>query len=359
MARFGLVGWGWRAQFFARAGHELGERARLCGVVTSDVTRAREVSDSWHVPAYPSLDDLLGAQRLDFVVVSVPAAAAPAVLGALAAVNMPALCETPPAPELDGLRALCDLARHGARLQVAEQYPFEPLHAARIALCRAGAIGQVSMASVSFSHGYHAFAVMRQLLGASGCDATIRAARRAAATENGNTRAGPRRQAHLLEQSRTVAVVELGEGLGLYDFEDNQHRSYVRMPHVAVRGARGEIADDRLRLVHGLDESVTIRLERVVAGEGGDLTGHGILGITGPSGWAWRNPFPDARLADDELAVARCLDLMAEHAGGAPGFYGVADGAQDHYLYLCLQRAAESGEVVSAEVQPWADQLQR
>ena len=43
---------------------------------------------------------------------------------------------------------------------------------------------------------------------------------------------------------------------------------------------------------------------------------------------------------------------------GGPPFYGVADAAQDHYLFLCLQQAAESGATVETAEQSWADLLQ-
>ncbi len=357
MVRFGMVGWGWRAQFFARAAAGLPERLQLAGVVTTDPERARSVREDWGVHPYPDLAGLLASERPAFVVVSVPPDVAARHLASLAAAGVPALCETPPAGDLDGLRAVCDLARGGALLQVAEQYPLQPLHAARIALTDAGVLGTVSMASVSFSHGYHAFAVMRRHLRAGGGPVVVRAARAVALSENGNTRSGPRHQAETVPQERITATMEWGHALGLYDFEQNQHRSYVRLPHVAVRGATGEISDDRLRVVHGLDEVRTVHLERVVAGQDGDLSGHELMAITGLEGWAWRNPFMGARLADDEIAVAECLVRMAAHVEGADGFYGVAEAAQDHYLWLCLQQAAASGETVRTDVQPWADQL--
>lgn len=357
MARFAIVGWGWRAEFFARAAAALADRLELTGVVTRDPGRAAAVTAGWKVPVYRSVEELLAAASADFVVVSVPPAIALGHLEALGAAGMPALCETPPAPDLAGLTRVCELARQGAVIQVAEQYPLQPLHAARIALSDGGVIGGVSTASVSFSHGYHAFAVMRRHLGVGSKPPTIRAVRRPVRTEVGNTRAGPRTAVTTVERSYTLGIADFGDRLGLYDFEDDQHRSYVRMAHVVVRGEHGEIADDRVRVVQGLDEVVTFCLRRVVAGAEGDLSGHHLMGIAGNDGWLWRNPFPGARLADDEIAVAECLVKMADHVVGGPPFYGVADAAQDHYLYLALQEAAASGETVQTVRQPWADEV--
>ena len=38
-------------------------------------------------------------------------------------------------------------------------------------------------------------------------------------------------------------------------------------------------------------------------------------------------------------------------------FYGLADASQDHYLSLCLHRAAATDEPVRTEPQPWAGSL--
>ena len=359
MTSFAVVGSGWRSEFFVRVAEALPEQFDLVGVVTRDGARGRELEKKWHTRAYSSLDELGADTRPDFVVVSVPSAAAVGYLRRCAAIGLPALCETPPAHDLDGLVEVTALARSGARIQVAEQYPFQPHHAARIALTDAGTIGEVSMASVSFSHGYHAFAVMRRHLGVTGEPAKIRASVVRAAVETWGTRAGPRTTIGTTEETRTVALVDVAGRLGLYDFGENQHRSYVRLQRVDIRGSRGEIAEDQVRLVRGVDESVTIQLRREVGGQEGDLTGHYLKGISGPDGWIWRNPFPGARLGDDEIAVAQLMVAMAGYAAGGPAFYGVADAAQDHYLYLALQQAAATGEAVTTTVQPWAEDILR
>jgi predicted dehydrogenase len=355
MTRFALVGSGWRAGFFVRIAEELPEHFTLSGIVTRREERARALTHEWHAPAYPSIADLLAADRPDFVILSVPSSVAVGQLSELAQAGMPALSETPPAPDVDGLRHLASLVDAGARIQVAEQYPYQPLHAARLALTDSGAIGRVSMASISFSHGYHAFSVMRRHLGVRGEPATIRASVVRGPVETGFTRAGARTSAETGEETRTVALVNVAGKLGLYDFGDNQHRSYVRHARIDVRGAKGEISEDKLQVVHGVDEVVTISLRREMGGADGDLSGHYLKGISGADGWLWRNRYPEARLADDELAIAECMHLMAGHAAGGPGFYGIPDAAQDHYLYLALQQAAASGETVTTEVQPWAD----
>ena len=62
---------------------------------------------------------------------------------------MPVLAETPPAPDLKGLIQLSKDLPGNARVQVAEQYPFQPLHAARLALARSGKLGEITQAQIS------------------------------------------------------------------------------------------------------------------------------------------------------------------------------------------------------------------
>jgi len=359
MTRFALLGVGWRARFFARVAEALPDQFELVGVVARNAQRAAEIADAWACPVYPGVSDLFEAGRPDFVVLSVPWAATVAYLEALAEAEMPVLCETPPAPDLAGLRKVTAMSSAGARVQVAEQYQYQPMHAARLSLTDSGAIGRVSMASLSFAHGYHCFSLMRRHLGISGEPATLRVATVRSAVESGPTKDGPREERGTTEETRTVALLDFGDRLGVYDFADTQYFSYVRGPRVHLRGAEGEITEDELHLVRNINEPTTTLLRREVAGQDGDLGGHYLEGISGSDGWVWRNPFPGARLYDDEIAVATCLEHMGAYAVGGAPFYGVADAAQDHYLYLCLREAAEAGGPVTTEIQPWSEQVQR
>ncbi len=111
--RFALVGAGWRSLFYRRVAAALGERFRLTGVLTRSRERAEQVRCDWGVDAYPSLDALVGAERPDFVVLSVPRDVTVAWLEALAGVGLPVLCETPPAADLAGLHRVSELVARG------------------------------------------------------------------------------------------------------------------------------------------------------------------------------------------------------------------------------------------------------
>jgi predicted dehydrogenase len=129
---FGLVGGRWRAEFYFRIAQALPGRFRVAGCVAQSETTRTRVKADWNIPVFDKIDGLLNEQP-EFVVTSVPWAASEPLLLELASRNVPVLAETPPASDLQGLIRLWQNLPDNARIQVAEQYAFQPLHAARLA----------------------------------------------------------------------------------------------------------------------------------------------------------------------------------------------------------------------------------
>lgn len=353
--RFGIIGGaGWRAEFFLRIARELPERFAVSGMVVRDAEKGEATEARWRVPTFRTLDALLGT-RPAFVVVSVPWSATPTLLRELDARSIPALAETPPAPDLGGLIALTDLMRRGARIQVAEQYAFQPLHAARLALVRSGRLGPVSQAQVSAAHGYHGVSLLRKFLGVTFENAAITAHAFKTPLVAGPDRNGPPAQETVSDSAQTIAYLDFGGKVGVFDFTGAQYFSWVRSPRLLVRGERGEINNAEVRWLEDFRTPVTVSLRREDAGQEGNLEGYYHKGILAGAEWVYRNPFAPGRLADDEIAVATCLQKMGEYAGGGPDFYRLAEAAQDHYLGMAIDQAAKTGETLRTETQPWAE----
>lgn len=354
VVRFGLVGTGWRCRFFARVARLVPARFELAGVVTRSAGTGASV---WGVPAYPNVDELVAGPPLDYVVVSVPRAAVVAITARLVELGQAALVETPPASDQAGLETVASLAAGGGRIQVAENYPWQPLHAARLAMTDAGLIGPLHEAVLSVAHDYHGFALMRRHLQVAGAPATIMATTTTAPVQTGAARTGPRAEATTTTSERTHALVDFGDQVGVYDFASTQYWSYVHRHHVVLRGRDGEIAGEQVTTVTGAEDTISDTLTRQATGTGGNMAGTHVRGISAAGRWWWRNPFPGARLFDDEVAVATLMELMARYVAGGPGFYGAADAAQDTYLTFAMRRAAETGEPVRTTRQAWNDQL--
>ena len=319
-----------------------------------DEGKGRLLEDRWGVRTCHTLDELLAGSSLDFVVISVPWPVTPVMLRGLARRGMPTLSETPPAPDLEGLIALQELTEHGARVQVAEQYQFQPLNAARLHLARSGRLGAVTQAQVSVAHGYHGMSLVRGLLGVEFQEATVRAQQFTSPIVAGPDRGGPPSVEKLSDSHQVIASLDFGDKLGVYDFTTDQYFSWIRSPRVLVRGERGEISNRQVRYLRDFQTPVHLELRRVDAGEPGNLEGYYHEGIVAGEEWVYRNPFVPARLTDDEIAVATCLDKMAKYVKGGPSFYGLPQASQDHYLSLMIAQAVKTGEPVIAAQQIWA-----
>jgi hypothetical protein len=350
-----IGGGGFRAQYFLRIARALPDQFRVSGMVVRDEARGRAMEQEWGVVTYRSLESLLAKEEPSFVVVSVSPSACADYLRQLAALGLPVLAETPPAPDLAGLIRLHeDLTTTGAKVQVAEQYQFHPLNRARLALIAEGRLGPVTQATISISHLYHAASLMRVMLGIRDEDAEIRGLRFTSDWVAGPTRSGPPSQDTLVPSVRDLAWLDFGDRLGIYDFTGNQHRSWIRSNHLSVRGQRGEIFDQRVRIQDPSCTPLEYSLTRINRGEWENQEGYFLAGIMAGDSWAYTNPFQPGRLYDDEIAIATCLAKMGEYAAGGPAFYGLPEASQDHYLGMMIERAVRTGEVVRTTPQPWA-----
>ena len=98
MTTFALIGSGFRAQTILRVAQELGT-VRCAAAVVRTPRRL-------DVPTYPSLDACLREVSVDFVLTATPKPVTPPYDRRGGGPGLPVLAETPPAPDLDGLRRL-------------------------------------------------------------------------------------------------------------------------------------------------------------------------------------------------------------------------------------------------------------
>jgi predicted dehydrogenase len=267
---------------------------------------------------------------------------------------VPVLTETPPAPTRDGLLELWKLVENGAKIQVAEQYMYQPLHAARLALVNSAKLGKTSFAHVSACHGYHGTSLIRHFLGLGFEAATVTARAFESDIVAGPGRGGPPRSETISKSRQVIAQLDFGDRLGIYDFTGDQYFSWIRSHGVVIRGDRGEIHDHDVRYLEAFDQPVHYRLQRQNAGEDGNLEGLWLKGYVGGAEWIYRNPFPYAALSDDEIAIASVLDGMGAYVSGGPEIYSFAEAAQDQWLSLTIDEVLDGGKPVRTPAAPWS-----
>ena len=307
-------------------------------------------------PAFLSPGDLLRAARPDFVITSVPWSANPQILTDLAGAGVRVLSETPPGPDAVQLRALWKEVGARDAVQVAEQYPMLPGHAARAELIRQGVIGQATNVQISSTHTYHAIALIRSLLGVDGAQPVrVNATLIHAPLVDPLNRAGWTGDTEAKDATTTFATFDFGDGRsGLYDFTTNQWHNQLRHRRIVIRGSRGEISDDDV--VYAKDASTIIRspLVRQQLGYDLHLDGYDTELIAFQGEPVWRNPFLGCRLMDDEIAVGQLLLATARWATDrGPGPYPLAQACQDHLLGLAIDSALASGTPVTTATEEW------
>ena len=356
-ARFGVVGSGWRTRFFLRLARLAPAHLTVTGVVTRTAERGAQLEAEWDMPTFRTLPDLAAATKSDFVAASVPWPVTPEVTTEAVNLGLHVLAETPPAPDAHGLRDLWDAVGRSGRVQVAEQYLLMPGHAARLAVLRQGVIGDVTSVQVSSTHLYHATSMIRHMLGVGFQPATVVARAFPAPLVNPLSPRGWTGSEEPEELATTIAMLDFGAGRsGLYDFTDNQWWNPLRARRIVIRGSRGEIVDDTVVRLADATTPVTSTFARRQLGIDLNLEGVELAHISFDGQVVYRNPFPGARLSDDDLAVATILrDTAAWARGDGPEPYPLAEGCQDHLLGLAIEEAARTGTPVTTDRENWAN----
>ncbi len=345
--RFALVGSGWRADFFQRIAKELPEQFEITMNLVHTKERAMEIEECWKVPATTDIEAVMETKP-EFVVICVPKAVGLKYAKKFMKKSLPILYETPAATnkeELDTIWAL--KKKYNARIQVAEQYLFQPQHAAMLALIQSGVIGEVTNMSLSVAHGYHGVSMIRKMLGVDvkNCKLTGRRFRFPVTVTNG--RNGADRSGKQVEESRDMVTMEFEGGkVAFFDFSNQQYFSHIRRRRINLRGTSGEI--------DGLDVSfldvkfsnanypegeyfpVVERLRRVEYG-GDGLGTPSLEGIAFGREMVYRNPFFGARFNDDEIAIATCLVKMGEYVATDIEFYSLKEAIMDTYTSLKME----------------------
>ncbi|OBZ08705.1 Gfo/Idh/MocA family protein [Bacillus sp. FJAT-26390] len=354
MISFGIIGGGWRAEFYIRIAKALPERFRIHTMLVRDEEKGRALEAKWGIRTVRNMEQFIEeAANMSFTVVSVPRTAVPDMLRELAEHRIPVLAETPPAADLAALDALYGSLPQGAKVQVAEQYLFQPMHAARIQIARSGKLGEVKHVQVSAAHDYHGISLIRQLLGVGFETAAISGQQFESTIMQGPSRQGDPIEERFVQSVQRIATFRFGDKLAVYDFTGDQYFSWIRRSRVLVRGSKGELVDSEVSYLKDYATPIHTELRRIDTGHHGNLEGYYHRGVTADGEWLYQNPVAPARLSDDEIAIATCLLRMGDYASGGPSFYSLAEAAQDHYLALMMGQAIESGQTVHTDQQIW------
>ena len=355
MTTYAVVGSGWRSEFFLRFSRLLGDNLNLVGVVARNDSKRAEISSTYDVPTYQSVSDLLKVTSPDFVVVAVSWEQNPLVVTEIVAAGIPVLCETPPAPDVEGLRKLWNSVGASNLVQVAEQYHLYPDHAARISAVKAGCVGVPTSVEISSTHGYHAVSIMRSFLNAGFGQANVKTSSFVAPLSNPLTREGWNSDLTPSPRSTVISTIDYGnEKSGIYNFVENQWHNQLRQRRLVVRGSLGEISDDSLlKLVDG-PVIVKSQFNRYQLGRDLNLDGNDLEHISLNGEVIYKNPFIGLRLMDEEIAIGSLLLKMVDwvRGDGLPP-YPLREACQDHLISKAIDESLALDAPVTTQFEPW------
>lgn len=356
MVFIAVIGAGWRAQFYIRIATLMPEKFQIVGVVARKADVRTKIFNEFGVKTFSSISELIKHKVPDFAVSSVSWDANPGVVEELVAAGIHVLCETPPAPTLEALQELWRQVGSSELVQVAEQYPFLPGHAARLAISETGTIGEIGSVEISSTHGYHAVSIMRGFLKAGFEPATVTTRQFEALLVDPLSRAGWNDDLRAKSAKTTISLIDFEAGKsGLYNFVDNQWHNQLRHRRIVIRGSRGEIVDDSvIRLIDG-PAITTSRIERYQLGYDLNLDGYDTEHLSFDGKIVYKNFFTGMRLMDEEIAIAQLMCQMADWiAGKALAPYPLAEGCQDQLISMAIEESITSGQDVTTRKQAWA-----
>ena len=354
--RFGVIGGGWRSEYYLRLATYLPEQFEVTGLFSRNAQHREEVARRFGIPPAESMSEVATNANPDFVLVAVPPQAAADVTIELVSMGVRVLVETPPAFHLEEMRHLWTEVGALRRVQVADQTIYMPSVQARRAIIDSGVIGEPTSVHVSSNHQYHAVSMMRGLMRVGKGAATVNARDFVSdlvdpiITQNYTD--NPEATAH----TTCLATIDFGGGKsGLYDFTFLQWFNPLRQRRLLIRGTHGEIHDEKAIYMEDTRTVIESGIHRRQLGIDLNLEGYRLDNITFNGKAVYRNPFVGVSQSDEDIAageVVRRTALWARGEGPAP--YPLADGLQDHHIGLAFAESAQSGHSVTTSVEEWS-----
>ncbi|MFS0869096.1 Gfo/Idh/MocA family protein [Paenibacillus xylanilyticus] len=334
---FGIIGFGWRAEAYLRIAKQLPHLFRISGIVVRNPAKYQEAADQWGVTLYESPNEV--ARHSDFLLVAVSKTSVPAVLEELALLHVPLLVETPPAFDEESLALMSKFAEANAHIQIAEQYPLQPHHMARMALIRSGKLGQVHHVQASSGHGYHGISLIRNWLSISDISCEI-VARRFELPILEVPYRGRQVQDQIENEVQDIAMLTFQNGKSaLLDFTRSQYFSPLRQNRVLIRGSHGEIRDNEVTISVGAEAFDTYSIHRIQSGMEGSLGPLSLRELRAGQQCLYRNPFSSAPFSDEELAMAEILTRMSTYVRENIPFYSLTEALNDVRLSLAIEKS--------------------
>ena len=218
------------------------------------------------------------------------------------------------------------------KIQVAEQFHFMPRNQAYKKIIDSGILGEVHQVQLSCCHDYHAASLIRFFLDIKDEVPTKTSVTLPDKLTRYNCRAG-HIEPVIVDSEEKITILNFGNKTAIYDFNFEQYFSDIRDSRIVIRGTKGEIFNNTCTY-HKDDLPHSFEIKRNCYGSEENLDGFSLLNITGNGDVLYTNPFKNARLSDEEIAIATCLLKMKVYVQNGIEFYSLHDAFIDYSLMI-------------------------
>ena len=350
MYKIGIIGNGWRAKTYLTIINQLPNLFKLEGIYIRDKVKADEFSKNHSNNVFTDINDFY-KREYDFIIIAIPRKSVLQQLEQAFINKVPVLCETPPCDGLDQLEKLWLLKqKYNAKIQVAEQYFCQPYNRALLKLVNSGKLSEISNVSLSMAHDYHSISLMRKFLNIKMENCKIKAMEYDFPVIRTCDRQGVRFDGEISNTKTILASFNFeNKKTGFHRFHSEQYFNYLRSRHINIQGLKGEINDFNVSYLNDKNIAVEGKIVRKNLGEYSNLEGYSLHSIQLNGEVLVENPFINARLSDEEIAMAILMKGMGEYVHGGKEIYPLEDALQDTYLYLLMHQAVTDGEIETSK----------
>lgn len=316
MINYCIIGGGWRAEFYIRIAKTLSELFSVKAVCIRNPQTAERIEKQYGVNVVASIEEVLKFD-CDFIVNCINKEDISDLSFKLCDYGYAVLQET---PAVSVVKEKSDY-----KLQVAEQFHFKPMYQAIKGLTDDGIIGDVNHIEISVAHEYHAMSLIRFFMDTD-IPKCIYSKELSNSVLHTHFRQGEIEDKKILESKHQIAIFDCNGKSAIYNFDYEQYFSPIRADHLLIRGTRGEIENNIVRYFN--DENQYCE-NPIVQHKSGNLDGYFNGTITFCNKIYYKSPFADARLSDEETAIATVLLKMYNYIKIGEEFYPFESAMKD------------------------------
>lgn len=323
-----VIGSGWRAEFYLRIAALMPDRFSVACVCARNRERAEEISEKYNVNTVGTVGKLKKIP-CDFIVNCINKNDISELSLSLASEGFSVLSETPACIDAEHAQKLTKALRPEYKIQVSEQFHLRPMCQAVKKIIKSGVIGNVNYINISIAHEYHAMSLMRFFLDSDAAE-PISQAEFSSPILHTNFRNGEVENKTYQSSKHVIKIFDFGGKNAVYDFDREQYFSPIRTDRLLIRGDRGEIENDAVRY---FNRDNTFIESKIVRQKSGKLDGLCSGNITFGDMVLYTPLFGNARLTDEEAAIATVLVKMYTYSKTGKEFYSFENALKDVILF--------------------------